>query len=165
MAEAEASTRVKAAMTEPVRPEAGHGTGTTARRARPAMSAARRRRVPSLKVTAVAAIAGFLVVFELLAYQLRSGHDPAIGSGSLTAQVRSSSPAGGPQAAPTSSGGVVTRASGVSAAPAPAAPAAAAGARPPQRHSHAIATRSSGGGGSGLHSTSGEDGYEHEGGA
>ncbi len=34
-------------MTEPVRPTAGHGTGTTARRASPAVGAARRRRVPA----------------------------------------------------------------------------------------------------------------------
>ncbi len=153
-----------AAVTEPFHQDAGHGTRTTARRASPPRGGARRRRVPSLKVTAVAAFAGFLVVFELLAYQLRSGHDPAIGGSPLTAQVRSGSAAGGAQAASTSSGGLVTRASGASAGIAPAAQAPAVGARPQQHSSHSITTRSSGGGRSGLTSGSGDDGYEHEGG-
>jgi hypothetical protein len=147
-------------MTEPVRPPAGHETGTTARRATPE-TGARRRRVPSLKITAAAAIAGFLVVFELLAYQLRSGHDPAIGSGPLTAQVRSGS-ATGTQQAPGSSGAVVTRASGATTSAAPGTQAAAAGAQPSRPSSRSITTRSSGGQ-PGIRSVSGDDGYEHEG--
>ena len=40
---------------------------------------ARPRRVPSLP-TVLASAACFVVVFEFLAFQLRSGHDPAIGA-------------------------------------------------------------------------------------
>ena len=91
-AAARASMSMRAAvMTEPVRPTEGHGTGTTARRASRAPGTARRRRAPSFKVTVVAALAGFLVVFELLAYQLRSGHDPAVGAGQVTAQISAAS--------------------------------------------------------------------------
>jgi hypothetical protein len=109
----------------------------------------------------MAALAGFLVVFELLAYQLRSGHDPAIGSGPLTAQVSSS--AAGTQRAPGSSRAVVTRASGGSAGVAQTAPVPATGARPQQQASHAVTTRSSGGGSLGTSSAHGNDRYEQEG--
>ena len=147
-------------MTDAIRPAEGHGTGATARRASPA-AGARRRRAPSPKVTVVAALAGFLVVFELLAYQLRSGHDPAIGNGPLTAQVRSGS-ATGTQQASGSSGAVVTRASGATTGAAQAAQAPAAGAQPSRPRPHSITTRSSGGQ-PGIRSVSGDDGYEHEG--
>ena len=147
-------------MTEPIGSSAGQETGTTARRATPG-TGARRRRVPSLKITAAAAIAGFLIVFELLAYQLRSGHDPAIGAGPLTAQVRSGS-ATGAHRAPGSSAALVTRASGGSTGAGQAAQAPATSARPPQPSSHSITTRSSGGGRSAVASAGGDDAYELE---
>ena len=121
-------------------PTEGHGTGTTARRASGAPSSARRRRAPSFKVTAAAAVAGFLVVFELLAFQLRSGHDPAIGSGQTTAQVRGTV-AGHPNSA--SSGSIVTRGSGASAV-APATQPIGSMVRARQPRSRSITTRSSG---------------------
>ena len=140
----------------------GQETGAAARQATPAVGAPRRRRAPSPKVTVVAAVAGFLVVFELLAYQLRSGHDPAIGAGPLTAQVQhGSAPAGQPTSG--SSGAVVTRASGASTAVSQPAQAPVTGARPAQPASHAITTRTSGGGQPGSPSTSGDDGFEQEG--
>jgi hypothetical protein len=147
------------AMTDAATPPAGPGTGTTPPRAN-TDAGARRRRVPSPKVTVVAAIAGFLVVFELLAYQLRSGHDPAIGAGPLTAQVRSGSAATGPSASGSSTG-LVTRASGgqTTASPATQAPGAARSARHP---SHSIATRASGGGRAGSSVASGEDAREQQ---
>ena len=90
-------------------------------------------RAASPKVTVVAAIAGFLVVFELLAYQLRSGHDPAIGAGPLTAQVQhGSAPAG--RSRPPARPGPWSRGR-VGPRPAVAQPTQAArhGARPAQR--------------------------------
>ena len=84
---------------------------------------------PSPKVTVLAAVAGFLIVFELLAYQLRSGHDPAIGAGPLTAQVQHGSAAAG-QPTSGSSGAVVTRASGASTAVSQPTQVPVTGARP-----------------------------------
>jgi hypothetical protein len=108
----------------------------------------------------VAAIAGFLVVFELLANQLRSGHDPAIGTGPLTAQVRSGSAASGQ---PGSSTALVTRASGGATTASQATPAPVA-ARSAQHPSHSIATRTSGGGARpGSSPTFDDDANEQEG--
>jgi hypothetical protein len=149
-------------MTDAPLPTAGQEIGATRRRASPA-TGARRRRAPSPKVTVVAALAGFIVVFELLAYQLRSGHDPAIGGRPLTAQVRPGSAtvwSGQPSA---SSGALVTRASGGTTAGAPASSTPAAGARAPRVSSDSITTRSSGGGGSAVAPTSGDDAHEVEG--
>jgi hypothetical protein len=139
----------------------GQETGAAAREATQAVGAPRRRRVPSPKVTILAAVAGFLIVFELLAYQLRSGHDPAIGAGPLTAQVQHGSPAAG-QPTSGSSGAVVTRASGTSTAVSQPTQVPVT-ARPAQPASHSIATRTSGGGQPGSPSTSGDDGFEQEG--
>jgi hypothetical protein len=152
-----------AVMTESVRPTEEHGTGTTARRASRASGTARRRRAPSFKVTVVAALAGFLVVFELLAYQLRSGHDPAVGAGQVTAQLRGASAAGQTRPASASSGSVVTRASGASASVAQATQPTGSTVGPSQPSSHSITTRSSGGAQSGAPSPSDDDGHEQEG--
>jgi hypothetical protein len=149
-----------AAVTDAIPPAEGPDAPTTARRASPTAGAARRRRAPSLKVTVVAAVAGFLVVFELLAYQLRSGHDPAIGSGALTAQVRSAATGSGRTSG--SPGAVVTRASGGSTVATSGTQASAAGARTPRPATHTVTTRTSGAG-PGAPSAVGDDGYEHEG--
>jgi hypothetical protein len=126
-------------------PPAGPQKGAAARGATPAAGTPRRRRAPSLKVTVVAATAGFLVVFELLAYQLRSGHDPAIGAGPLTAQVRSGSAAAGqPSSGPSRA--VVTKTSGGSSVVSQGAQAPAAAPRPAPGASHTVTTRTSGGG-------------------
>jgi hypothetical protein len=109
----------------------------------------------------LAAVAGFLIVFELLAYQLRSGHDPAIGAGPLTAQVQHGSAAAG-QPTSGSSGAVVTRASGASTTVQPTQ-VPVTGAHPAQPASHAMTTRTSGGGQPGSPATSGDDGFEQEG--
>ncbi len=131
------------AATEVPHPTEGPDTGTTTRLAAAAAGAARRRRAPSLEATVAAAVAGFLVVFELLAYQLRSGHDPAIGAGSVTAQVQSGSAAG--NGASGSSNAVVTRASGGTTAGSRPTQATAAVARPAPPAPHSIATHTSGG--------------------
>jgi hypothetical protein len=151
-----------AVMTEPVRLPEEHGTRTAGRRAGSAMGHARWRRAPSFKATVVVALAGFLVVFELLAYQLRSGHDPAVGVGQVTAQVRGASPAGQTRPVSASSGSVVTRASGASASVAQATQPTGSTVGPSQPSSHSITTRSSGGAQSGAPSPSGDDGHEHE---
>jgi predicted phage gp36 major capsid-like protein len=151
-----------AVMTESVRPPEEHGTGTTARRASRVPSTARRRRAPSFKVTVVAALAGFLVVFELLAYQLRSGHDPAVGTGQVTAQVRGVS--AGQSRQPSASGAVVTRASGATASVAQTTQPTSSTARASHASFHSIATRSSGGAQPGAPSSpAGDDAREHEG--
>jgi hypothetical protein len=152
-----------AVMTEPVRPPEEHGTGTAVRRAGSTAGRARRRRAPSFKVTVVAALAGFLVVFELLAYQLRSGHDPAVGVGQVTAQVRGAPPAGQTRPVSASSGSVVTRASGASASVPQATQPTGSTVRASQPSSHSITTRSSGGARPGAPSPSGDDAREHEG--
>jgi hypothetical protein len=125
---------------------------------------ARRARRPSFKVTILAAAAGFLVVFELLAYQLRSGHDPALGRGQMTAQVQRASAGAGVRHVPAS-GAVSTRTSGASAVPATVATQSVA--NPPVAHHsrHAIATRTSGGGHVPGQAGRGDDGFEHEGSA
>src|SRR5690348_544151 len=83
----------------------------------------RRRRLPGPLPVVLATVATFLIVFALLAVQLRAGHDPALGSaGQVVALTR-----GGNH--------VVTRTSGASA------PAV-------QQHSgkvHPVTTRTSGG--------------------
>jgi hypothetical protein len=151
-------------MTEPARPTEGHGTGTTTRRASREPPTARRRRAPSFKVTVVAALAGFLVVFELLAYQLRSGHDPALGTGQVTAKVRGASGAGQTHPASASSGSVVTRASGATASVAQTTQPTGPTVRASHRSSHLITTRSSGGAQPGAPSSrEGDDAREHEG--
>ena len=84
----------------------------------------RRRRRPGPLPVVLATIATFLVVFALLAVQLRSGHDPALGSGGQVVALTR----GGQH--------VVTRTSGASA------PAV-------QNHGgkvHQVTTRTSGGG-------------------
>ena len=43
-----------------------------------------RRPLPSARVVVTATLALFLMVFALLAYQLRSGRDPALGAGPAT---------------------------------------------------------------------------------
>jgi hypothetical protein len=48
-------------------------------RANPGSARSRQRSVPSLP-TVLASIACFLVIFEFLAFELRSGRDPAIGA-------------------------------------------------------------------------------------
>lgn len=150
-------------MTEPVRPTEEHGTGTTARRASRAPGTARRRRAPSFKVTVVAALAGFLVVFELLAYQLRSGNDPAVGTGQVTAQISGAS-AGQSRQASASSGSVVTRASGATASVAQTTQPTGSTVPASHRSSHSITTRSSGGAQPGAPSSpAGDDTREHEG--
>jgi hypothetical protein len=143
------------AVTEPIGPSEGPPKGTTARRASTEAGNARRRRAPSLKVTVLAAAAGFLVVFELLASQLRSGNDPAVGSGQVTAQVRPASTVAGTRG---HTGTLVTRTSGGTLASTQAAPATASVARP-SRASHAITTRSSGGQ---PGASFDENGYERE---
>jgi hypothetical protein len=152
-----------AVMTESVRPTEEHGTGTTARRASRAPGTARRRRAPSFKVTVVAALAGFLVVFELLAYQLRSGHDPAVGAGQATAQVGNTSSAGQSRQASASSGSVVTRASGATGSVAQTTQPTGSTVGASHRSSHSITTRSSGGAQPGAPSSrGGDDAREHE---
>jgi len=156
-------------MTDALPATEGHGTGTAARPATRAVGAPRRRRAPSLKVTALAALAGFLVVFELLAFQLRSGRDPEVGSGQLTAQVQPGAAAAG-QPGSGSSGALVTSSSGALTAvsqPAQAvsqpAQASVMGARPAQPSSHSVATRTSGGVHPKARSASGDDRFEQEG--
>ena len=85
----------------------------------------RRRRLPGPLPVVMATIATFLIVFALLAVQLQSGHDPALGSGG--------------QVLALSRGGhhVVTRTSG-------AQPVAAGQHQTGKGHS--ITTRTSGGG-------------------
>ena len=151
-----------AVMTEPVRPTEELGTGTTARRASRAPSTARRRRAPGFKVTVVAALAGFLVVFQLLAYQLRSGHDPAVGAGQVTAQVSGAS-AGQSRQPSASSGSVVTRASGATASVAQTTQPTGSTVRASHASSHSITTRSSGGAQPGASGPAGDDAREHEG--
>ncbi len=85
---------------------------------KPVATARASRRKPRLAATVLAALAGFFVVFELLAYQLRTGNDPALSAAATsgaTAQVRQAASIG---ATPKSS--LVTRTSGA----APQAPIA-----------------------------------------
>jgi hypothetical protein len=134
---------------------------------------ARGRRRASFRITILGTLAGFLIVFELLAHQLRSGNDPAIGAGQVSAQVSQSG--AGASSGSMSHGAVVTRASGAPAASTPAAqqpavstPAARQpmGATPAgRRSSHAVATRSSGGARATGHQGSRDDANEHEGSA
>lgn len=140
------------------------GSAAPRRRAAPSPSAPRRRR-PSFKVTILAAVASFVVVFELLAFQLRSGNDPALSSGQVTAQVRPASAGAGPQHAPAS-GAVTTRTSGGSSVPTTATTQPVANSAPIAHHArHVITTRTSGGGHVGPRSGHGDDGFEHEGSA
>jgi hypothetical protein len=105
------------------------------------------------------------VVFELLAYQLRSGHDPALSGGQVTAQVRPASAGAGLHHAPVS-GAVTTRASGGLSVPATATTQPVANPAPIAHHAkHGITTRTSGGGHVGAQSRHGDDGFEHEGSA
>lgn len=50
-----------------------------------------RRQPPPARVVVTATLALFLTVFALLVFQLRSGHDPALGAGTV-ARVASSPP-------------------------------------------------------------------------
>lgn len=59
------------------------GTGATA---------ARSRRRPRFLPTVAASLAVFAVLFEFLAFQLRSGNDPALGAGTPVAAVRHERP-------------------------------------------------------------------------
>jgi hypothetical protein len=112
------------------------------------------RRVPRLP-TVLASAACFLVVFEFLAFQLRSARDPALGGNEASAvalrprpvvihrriivrRVVESTPAASGAPASTGAGGSSAAASSSAsapasppAAPAPAAPAAPAPAPPP----------------------------------
>ncbi len=94
----------------------------------------------------MAAVAGFFVVFELLAFQLKTGADPALGTGQPVTSVRPAVVSG--RAPQTASSTVVTRASGASPtatqAVAPGRPATAAAAAPV--HHAAVVTRASGAG-------------------
>ena len=80
---------------------------------------ARPRRVPSLP-TVLASAACFLVVFEFLAFQLRSGRDPAIGASAGASRRRPdparSSSTGGSSSAGSSSRAQTSRASRSAAA-------------------------------------------------
>jgi hypothetical protein len=85
------------------------------------MTEARRRRRPGPLPVILGTIATFLVVLTLMAVQLQSGHDPALGSGAQVAQLGKGR-------------AVVTRTSGAVAVKHPTA-------------GHPVTTRTSGGGG------------------
>ena len=89
------------------------------------MTDARRRRRPGPLPVILSTIATFLVVLTLMAVQLQSGHDPALGSGAQVAQLGSGH-------------SVVTRTSGGGQTPATTS----------GKHttSHPVTTRTSGGG-------------------
>lgn len=126
---------------------------TDARNTRPPAPARTRatapsRRRPRLVVTAAAALAGFFVVFQLLAFQLRSGGDPALGAGRPIASVKPAVVSG--HAPGTASSAIATRASGAppAATPtaAPAGPTTAAAAPTVHHAGRSVVTRASGAG-------------------
>lgn len=65
----------------------GRLEGRPGQAAEPGKSAQRPPRKPRLLPTALASVACFLVVFEFLAFQLRSGNDPALGAQPIAAQA------------------------------------------------------------------------------
>ena len=130
-------------MTDPIR-----STGGAAARA-PA------RRRPRFWPTAVASVACFAVIFEFLAFQLRAGHDPALGAGPVTATAAKRPdviqrriiqrrivhlPARG---TPATSGSLAGPSTPAAPAPAPAVPAAPASAPPAPAPAPAPVTSSS----------------------
>jgi hypothetical protein len=143
--------------------------------AAPSASRARARRKPTFVITIAAAAATFMVLFELLAFQLRSGNDPAVGSGALTAsapakvQHAAQTPGTAPTQANSTAASVVSRTSGATQTPTPVAqqqplgsgrPAIASGGN--GGHStHPVRTRSSGSAGTNHHRL-GEDDSERE---
>lgn len=56
-------------------------------RARTRTAAPPRRRKPSAYPVVAASLAAFMALFGFLAYQLRTGHDPALGNKPATAQL------------------------------------------------------------------------------
>lgn len=91
-----------------------------------------RRKRPGALAVAGTALATFLVVLTLLAAQLRSGHDPALGSGTPIAALTQGNH--GSKVVTRTSGGGVSAAQPASGPTTPAGP---------------LTTRTSGGGGSG----------------